>query len=260
MTGFDAELSVLIVDDEAPARAILREVLSAEKGLRILAECANGFEAVKAAGELQPHLVFLDIEMPKLNGFEVAELLDPKIAVVFVTAFDSYALRAFEVHAVDYVLKPFRADRLREALGRARERVGRKAETEAATLAQAARAEGRYLERVVVRDGTRVHLIPVEKMDYAEAQDDYVAVKSEGKKYLKQQTLVSLTASLDPARFLRVHRSFVINLERLQRIELYSKNSHAAVLADGTRIPVSREGHARLTAFLGEAGGAGPRW
>jgi len=246
------EIGVLIVDDEAPARSILRELLSAEKDVRILAECANGFEAVKAVSELHPDVLFLDIEMPKLNGFEVVELLDPKIAVVFVTAYDSYALRAFEVHAVDYVLKPFRADRLREALARARERAGGKERIDPAELARAARPPGQYLERAVVRDGSRIHLIPVGKLDYAEAQDDYVALKSEGKKYLKQQTLANLAASLDPARFLRVHRSFVINLERLQRIELYSKNSHAAVLSDGTRIPVSREGHTRLRALLGE--------
>jgi len=248
-----SETSVLIVDDEAPARAILHELLSAEKGVRILAECANGFEAVKAATDLHPDIAFLDIEMPKLDGFEVLELLDPRIAVVFVTAYDSYALRAFEVHAVDYVLKPFRAERLRDALARARERIGRKERTDPHELARTARPTGQYLKRVVVRDGAQVHLIPTAKLDYAEAQDDYVALKSEGKKYLKQQTLASLAAALDPARFLRVHRSYVINIERLKRIELYAKNSHAAVLSEGTRIPISREGHARLKAALGEA-------
>lgn len=249
-----SETSVLIVDDEAPARAILRELLSAEKGVRILAECANGFEAVKAAADLHPDIVFLDIEMPKLDGFEVLELLDARIAVVFVTAYDSYALRAFEVHAVDYVLKPFRAERLRDALARARERIGRKERIDPHELSRAARPTGQYLERVVVRDGAQVHLIATAKLDYAEAQDDYVALKSEGRKYLKQQTLASLAAALDPARFLRVHRSYVINIERLQRIELYAKNSHAAILSEGTRIPISREGHARLKAALGEAG------
>ena len=246
----DRETGVLIVDDEAPARAILRELLSAEKGLRILAECANGFEAVKAATDLDPDVVFLDIEMPKLNGFEVLELLEPKIAVVFVTAYDSYALRAFEVHAVDYVLKPFRAERLREALSRARERIGRKGRPDAAVLAQAARPPGQYLERIAVRDGTRVHLIPAAKLDYAEAQDDYVALKSEGKKHLKQQTLVSLAAALDPSDFVRVHRSFLVRLDRVRSIELYAKNSRVAILSDGTRIPISREGHDRLKALL----------
>jgi len=250
MTGSNGrEIGVLIVDDEAPARSILRELLSAEKDLRILAECANGFEAVKAATDLDPDVVFLDIEMPKLNGFEVLELLEPKIAVVFVTAYDSYALRAFEVHAVDYVLKPFRAERLREALTRARERVGQRPEP--AVLAQAARPGGEYARRIVVKDGSRIHLIPVERLDHAEAQDDYVALHSEGKTYLKTQTMGSLEAGLDPAVFVRVHRSFLVRLDRIRAIELYAKNSRVATLADGTRVPVSREGHARLKELMG---------
>ena len=241
---------VLIVDDEAPARSILREMLSALRDVRILAECANGFEAVKAASELGPDVVFLDIEMPKLDGFEVLELIDPAIAVVFVTAYDSYALKAFEVHAVDYVLKPFRPERLAAALDRARERAGKISQADPREIAAAARPAGTHLSRIVVRDGTRVHVIPAEKLDFAEAQDDYVRLKSEGKSFLKQQTIASLAATLDPERFVRVHRSYVLNLDRLARLELYSKGSYAAVLSDGSRIPVSREGHARLKALL----------
>jgi len=245
-----ADTGVLIVDDEAPARSILREMLSALPGVRILAECANGFEAVKAASELGPDVVFLDIEMPKLDGFEVLELIDPAIAVVFVTAYDSYALKAFEVHAVDYVLKPFRAERLAAALDRARERAGKVSKADPAEIAAAARPAGTHLSRIVVRDATRVHLIPAENLDVAEAQDDYVRLKSGGKSYLKQQTIASLAATLDPERFVRVHRSYVLNLDRLARLELYSRGSYAAVLTDGSRIPVSREGHARLKALL----------
>jgi two-component system LytT family response regulator len=244
-------IDVLIVDDEEPARAVLREMLSGED-VRILAECATGFEAVKAAAELKPQAVFLDIQMPKLDGFEVLELLDPGIAVVFVTAYDSYALRAFEVHAVDYVLKPFRAERLREALARARERVGQRPEP--AVLAHAARPAGEYARRVVVKDGARIHLIPVEQLDFAESQDDYVALHTEGKTYLKAQTMGGLQAGLDPAVFVRVHRSFLVRLDRIRAVEMYAKNSRVATLADGTRVPVSREGHARLEELLGEAG------
>jgi two-component system, LytTR family, response regulator len=244
-------IDVLIVDDEEPARAVLREMLAGQD-VRILGECATGFEAVKAAAELKPHVVFLDIQMPKLDGFEVLELLDPGIAVVFVTAYDSYALRAFEVHAVDYVLKPFRAERLHEALARARERVGQR--PEAGVLAHAARPDGEYARRVVVKDGARIHLIPVEQLDFAESQDDYVALHSEGKTYLKAQTMGGLQAGLDPAVFVRVHRSFLVRLDRIRAVELYAKNSRVATLADGTRVPVSREGHARLEELLGEAG------
>lgn len=245
-----ADTGILIVDDEAPARSILREMLSAQRGVRILAECSNGFEAVKAAAELGPDVVFLDIEMPKLDGFEVMELIDPRIAVVFVTAYDSYALKAFDVHAVDYVLKPFRPERLAAALERARARVGKDRATAAAEISAAARPAGTHLSRIVVKDGTRVHVIPAEKLDLAEAQDDYVRLKSEGKSYLKQQTIGGLADSLDPDRFVRVHRSYVLNIDRLARLELYSKGSYAAILSDGSRIPVSREGHARLKGLL----------
>jgi two-component system LytT family response regulator len=247
-------IGVLIVDDEEPARAVLREMLAGAPDVEILGECATGLAAVKAAAELHPQVIFLDVEMPKLDGFEVLELIDPGIAVVFVTAYDSYALRAFEVHAVDYVLKPFRAERLREALARARARVGQRPEP--AVLASAARPPGEYARRIVVKDGSRIHLIPVDRLDFARAQDDYVSLRSDGKDYLKTQTLGSLEASLDPAVFVRVHRSFLVRLDRIRAIEPYAKNSRVAILADGTRIPVSREGHARLTELLGESGGA----
>lgn len=252
MKAGDGPLRVLIVDDEEAARVILKELLAGEPGIEVIGECANGFDAVKVAAETKPDVLLLDIEMPKLDGFEVLELLDPAIGVVFVTAYDSYALRAFEVHAVDYVLKPFRPERLREALDRAGDRAeaGRK-RADPAELAAAARPPG-HVQRIVVRDGSRVHLIPTEKLDYAEAQDDYVVLKSEGKKYRKPQTLASLAFALDPDRFVRVHRSYLVNLDRLQRIELYAKNSHVAILADGTRIPLSREGHARLKSVLGD--------
>jgi two-component system LytT family response regulator len=241
-------IRVVIVDDEAPARALLREMLSAEPDVEILGEAATGLEAVKTAADLKPDAMFLDIEMPKLDGFEVLELLDPAIAVVFVTAYDSHALRAFEVHAVDYVLKPYRAERLREALSRARSRVGSR--PEAAVLAHAARKPGEHARRVVVKDGAHIHVIPVERLDYAQAQDDYVALRTEGKTLLKAQTLGSLEASLDPSVFVRVHRSYVVRLDRIRTLEPYGKNDHVAILSDGTRVPVSREGYARLRELL----------
>jgi two-component system LytT family response regulator len=241
---------VLIADDEEPARIVLREMLERLPGVRIVGEAGDGLEAVKAAAELRPDVVFLDIQMPRLDGFEVMELLDPAIAVVFVTAYDQYAVKAFEVRAVDYVLKPFREERLAEALGRARSLAGKKGQPQALALAAAARPPGQFLSRIVVKDGPHIRVIPVENLDFAEAQDDSVCLKTEGKKYRKAQTLASLSESLDPALFLRVHRSYVINLDRLQRVELYAKNSHVAILADGSRVPVSREGHARLREVL----------
>jgi two-component system LytT family response regulator len=241
---------LMIVDDEEPARLVLREMLSRVAGVEIVGESGNGLEAVRAAAELKPDCVFLDIQMPKLDGFEVMELLDPSVAVVFVTAYDSYAVKAFDVHAVDYVLKPFSEARLAEAVERARERLRTRVRPDPQAVAVASRPPGQFAARIVVRDGPNIRIIPVEKLDFAEAQDDVIVLKAEGRKYYKPQTLAGLAASLDPARFLRVHRSYVINLDRLQRVELYAKNSHVAILSDGSRIPVSREGHARLREVL----------
>ena len=252
-------MRILIVDDEEPARAVLREMLGRTPGVEIVGESANGLEALRAAAELKPDCVFLDIQMPKLDGFEVMELLDPSVAVVFVTAYDSYAVKAFDVHAVDYVLKPFSQTRLAEAVGRAHERLQTLVRPNPEAVAAASRLPGQFAARIVVRDGPNIRVIPVEKLDFAEAQDDVVALKTEGKKYVKPQTLAGLAASLDPTRFLRVHRSYVINLDRLQRVELYAKNSHVAILADGSRIPVSREGHARLREVLDSSPSPGGR-
>ena len=243
------KITTLIVDDEDLARLVLRELVQTHPEITIAAECANGFEAVKAVAEHKPDLIFLDVQMPKLSGFDVLELIGTDIAVIFVTAYDQYAMRAFEVHAVDYLLKPIGRERFEAALERAKSRIGEKLSA-AGELAAAARPPKQFLERIVVRDGTRVTLIPVRKLDYAEAQDDYVALASEGKKHLKQQTIAGLEASLDPEQFVRVHRSYVVNFEKVVRIEPYGKDSRLAILADGTRLPVSKAGYARLKTLL----------
>ena len=246
-----SKIRAVIVDDEDLARRILREYLGAEEDIEIVAECADGFAAVKAMAEHKPDLLFLDVQMPKLDGFEVLELTDREVAVVFVTAFDQYAMKAFDAAAVDYLLKPFAADRLRKALERVRRRLGEKKTTPPpAELKAAARPPGQYLDRIVVKDGSRVHVIPVHKLDYAEAQDDYVSLHSEKKNYLKQQTISSLEAALDPMRFVRVHRSFIVNLERIAKIEPYTKDARLAMLTDGSQVPVSRPGYARLKELL----------
>ena len=248
------KLRAIIVDDEELARQILREYLDRAGDVEVVAECANGFEAVKAAGEHRPDLLFLDIQMPKLDGFEVLELIDPPVAVIFVTAYDQYALKAFDAAAVDYLLKPFSTERLGKALERARALLSdpQPRSLQASDLAAAARPPGQALERVVVKDGTKVHIIPIAKLDYVEAQDDYIALHSEKKQYLKQQTISSIEAQLDPARFARVHRSYILNLERIARIEPYTKDSRVAVLQDGAQLPVSRSGYARLKELLGD--------
>lgn len=241
----------LIVDDEELARHIIREFLQPHTEIEIAAECANGFEAVKAFAEHQPDLIFLDVQMPKLTGFDVLELIGEEVSVIFVTAYDQHAMRAFDVHAVDYLLKPIGRERFEAALARAKERLGERMPA-AQELAAAARPPQQFLERVVVKDGTRVTLIPIVKLDYVEAQDDYVALASQGKKHLKQQTIASLEAWLDPKCFVRIHRSYIVNLERVVRIEPYGKDSRLAILSDGARLPVSRTGYARLQSLLDE--------
>jgi two-component system, LytTR family, response regulator len=244
-------IGAVIVDDEDLARHLLREYLESIADVDVLAECGNGFEAVKAISEHKPDLVFLDVQMPKLDGFEVLELIDREVAVIFVTAYDQYAMRAFDAHAVDYLLKPFGLDRFKKALERARQRLGEKMPP-AAELSAAARPPQHYLQRIVVKDGSRVHIIPADRLDYAEAQDDYVALHSQGKSYLKQQTISSLESALDPTQFIRIHRSYIVNLERVAKIEPYSKDSRVAVLTDGTQLAVSRAGYDRLKALLDE--------
>ena len=244
-------LRAIIVDDEELARSVVRELLRPHLEIQVVAECVNGFEAVKAVSEYKPDLLFLDVQMPKLTGFDVLELIGTEMAVIFVTAYDEFAMKAFEVHAVDYLLKPVGKERLEAALEQAKARLGEKMPAPA-ELSAAARAPGQYAERLVVKDGTKVTLIPLAKLDYAEAQDDYVALASEGKKHLKQQTIASLEASLDPKQFVRIHRSYVVNLERVARIEPYGKDSRLAILSTGARLPVSRTGYARLKALLDE--------
>ncbi len=235
-------MRVLIVDDEELGRMMVREFLRPHPDIDILAECANGYEAVKAITEMQPDLVFLDIQMPKLNGFEVVELAGAKTHYIFCTAFDQYALKAFEIHALDYLLKPYTAERFNQALNHARASLG-----QSQALPSQLRPSGEGpLNRILIRDGSKVHVIASEKVDFIEAQDDYVQVHSEGKSYLKNQRLSELESQLDPHLFLRIHRSYLLNLSRLARIEQVAKDSHNAILLDGSRLPISRSGYQKL--------------
>jgi two-component system LytT family response regulator len=244
-------MRIAIVDDEELARQVLREYLAALPDVEVVAECANGFEAVKTVSELRPDLLLLDVQMPKLSGFEVLELVGKEVAVVFTTAYDQYALRAFEVHAVDYLLKPFSPERLAEALSRARDRLRRGERWPPAEVATTARPPAGHATRVLVRDGSRVHVIPIHKIDYVQAQDDYVAFRSDGKDYLKEQTLAEVAATLDPSKFVRIHRSYILALDRLARVELDERENRVAVLTTGQKLPVSRAGYTRLSKAIG---------
>jgi two-component system LytT family response regulator len=241
-------IRAVIVDDELPARELLREFLAADEDCEVVAECANGFEAVKAVAQYDPDLLLLDIQMPKLDGFEVLELLDRSPIVVFVTAHDEHALRAFEVHALDYLLKPLSQERFQQVM----ERVKRAAANDrqpVASLATSLRAKP--LQRVVVRgeDGA-IQVVAVSRLDYIEAADDAILLATSGVKLRKQQPISEIAAQLDPDRFVRIHRAYVVNLERIEKIELYAKDSRVAILRDGTRLQVSRSGYQRLKELL----------
>ena len=243
-------LRIAIVDDEELARRVVREHLAGLDGVEVIAECANGFEAVKAVADLAPDLLLLDVQMPKLNGFEVLELVGRDVAVIFTTAHDEYAIKAFEVHAVDYLLKPFSADRLADAVVRARARLARREPSPAIAMSTATKTAAGAASRVLIRDGARVTVLAIDRIDFVQAQDDYVAYASGGHRHLKEQTMAEAEATLDPARFVRVHRSYLINLDRLTRVELDERENRVALLSTGDRIPVSRSGHQRLTERL----------
>jgi two-component system LytT family response regulator len=250
MSERTGRIRVVVVDDEELARGILREWLAHHADVEIVAECGNGFEAVKAATELKPDLLMLDIQMPKLDGFDVLELVGGDIPVIFATAYDSYAVRAFEVHAVDYLLKPFSAERLSDALDRARGRIRSMEPPPVKELLAAARPDRTPLRRILIRERAEVHVIPIERIDYFESQDDYVAVHSGGRSYLKEQPLGDLEAQLDRAVFVRIHRRYILNLARLAKIDTGVTESRVAILRDGTQLPISRTGYTRLRELL----------
>ncbi|PRC95035.1 LytR/AlgR family response regulator transcription factor [Solimicrobium silvestre] len=233
-------MNILIVDDELLARRLTREYLSKHTDMQIIGECENGLEAVQAISELAPDLIFLDIQMPKMSGLEVLEVTGRQSGVIFTTAFDEYALKAFDLHAVDYLLKPFSQQRFDAALNQARQLIGQKSANLINLITKS------QLDRIVIRDRGQLHFISVSKIDYIEAQDDYIMIHSEGKSILKTQPLSDIEAQLDAKQFVRIHRSYLINIVNLNRIERINKDSLSAVLNNGTQIPISRAGYERI--------------
>ncbi len=239
-------LKILIVDDEELARRLTREYLRSHRDIEIIGECEDGMDAVTFISEHNPDLIFLDIQMPKLSGLEVLELTGRTSGVIFTTAYDQYALKAFDLHAVDYLLKPFSQHRFDEALDKARKILGQPFPH----LKELLENPVVKLERIVVRDRGQVHVIAVNAVDYIEAQDDYIQIHYGGKSVLKTQSLSELEAQLDNAKFVRIHRTYLIQLHALKAIERAGKDNHVAVLHDGTQLPISRSGHERLKGFL----------
>ena len=242
-------LRLVIVDDEPPARDLLAQYLEERSDVEVVAACANGFEAVKAVEELKPDIVLLDIQMPKLDGFEVLELLDHRPQVIFTTAYDEYGPQAFEVEAVDYLLKPIAPERLGQALDRARARIDAGESQPLDRISRDLMTDDTKRRRVLVREGARVHVLQSGDIDYVEAQDDYVVLCCGGKTFRKKQTLTDLESRLGD-EFVRIHRSYLLNVDRLHRIEPYARDSRVAFLTDGKRLPVSRAGYDRLRRLL----------
>lgn len=243
----------LLIDDEPLARMVVQEYLLDFPQVEVLQECGDGFEGLKAIQQHKPDLVFLDVQMPKINGFEMLELVDDAPAIIFTTAFDEYAIKAFEAHAVDYLLKPFSKERFAKAiekyLGQASNTSVAPKQTE--NLLETASHSPQQHERIVVKTGTKVKIIPVADVQYLQADDDYVSVFTQEGSFLKNKTMSFFEQTLDPRHFVRVHRSYILSVQEITRIDPYEKDSHLAILKSGAKIPVSKTGYAKLKQVLG---------
>lgn len=242
----------VIIDDETPARNIIKKYLEKIPGVEILAECSNGFEGVKTINELKPDLIFLDIQMPKISGFEMLELLDENPVIIFTTAFDEYAVKAFEVNAADYLLKPFSFERFSEAVEKSWNLFKDKSNQKHVInkLIKHHDENTEYLERVVIKTGPKIEIIPIDTIFWVEAQDDYVMVHSEAGKYLKQKTMKFFEKHLAPGDFIRIHRSHIVRISYLKQIEPYTKMSYQAILTNGISLPLSKTGYQKIKKYI----------
>jgi two-component system LytT family response regulator len=244
---------VLIIDDEPLARMVVQEYLQPfNNELQVMQECGDGFEGIKAIMQHQPHLIFLDVQMPKINGFEMLELVEQAPQVIFTTAFDEYAIKAFETHAVDYLLKPFSRERFNKAIDKYLSQSATKPVTKPneALLETAAQSPAQH-ERIVVKTGTKVKIIPVQDIEYLAADDDYVSIYTAEGSFLKNKTMSFFEQTLDARHFARVHRSYIVSVAQITRIDPFEKDAHVAILKSGTRIPVSKAGYVKLKQVLG---------
>ena len=242
------KIQAAIIDDEKLARDIIKTYLKKRDDIELMAECSNGFEGIKTVNTEKPDIIFLDIQMPKLNGFEMLELLEHSPKIIFTTAFDQYALKAFEVNAVDYLLKPFSEERFNEALGKAIQQTGQKGELpeEIKKLRSQLEDDIEFIDRVIVKNNQKIIIIPIEKVNYIEAQDDYVMIHSSEGKFLKQKTMKYFENHLDPKDYIRIHRSFIVRIDQIKEVELFEKDSYRVALKDDTKLSVSRSGYTRL--------------
>lgn len=245
-------IKTILIDDEPLARDLVKEYLKSYHDIEIIQECNDGFEGVKAIMQHQPDLIFLDIQMPKINGFEMLELIDPLPDVIFTTAFDEFAIKAFETHAIDYLLKPFSKERFDKAIQKwMSHHLQNKTFSVTQKLIDNPAKLPEEQNRVVVKYGHHIRIIPADDIYYIEAFDDYVKIFTKEDCFLKKKTMTYFEQTLHPSDFLRIHRSFIVQLQHITRIEPYEKNQHVALLKNGKKIPLSRNGYIRLKELLG---------
>jgi two-component system, LytTR family, response regulator len=246
-------IKAIIIDDEPLARDLIKEYLNTYPFITVVQECGDGFEGVKAIAEFQPELIFLDVQMPKINGFEMLELLTTPPAVIFTTAFDEYAIKAFEAHAIDYLLKPYSKERFDKAIQKWKQQhnpaVPNKElkELEEETIAISPEQQS----RVVVKTGNNIRIIPMHEIEYLQADDDYVKIHTKDGSFLKKKTISYFEKVMDASQFVRVHRSYIVQVQQVTRIEPYEKDGHIAILKSGEKIPISKTGYPKLKAILG---------
>ena len=246
------KIKALIIDDEPLARSLLRKMLSDDERIEVVGECRNGFEGALVIQELKPDLVFLDIQMPKINGFEMLELLSEPPMIVFSTAYEQYAIKAFESNAVDYLLKPYPAERVKVAIDKEIAKNGslHQSRQEIESLIHTHDTEMGLLNRVVVKSGKKIQVIPVDSIDYIESQDDFVMIYCAEGHFLKQKTMKFFEEHLEPAKFIRVHRSYMVNVTQIAELQQYGKDSWIVVTRRGAKLKVSKSGYALLKELL----------
>jgi two-component system LytT family response regulator len=242
-------IRTVIIEDEAPAREILKHYLKDHPEIEIIDECADGFSGLKTISAMKPDLVFLDIQMPRLTGFELIEVMTERPVIIFTTAYDQFAIKAFEMNAIDYLLKPFPKERLKSAINKAVEKISKAKEencTAPQELLEKLPKPTSQLNRIVVRKGNAINLITIDQVKYIEAQDDYVMIHHSAGKALKQQSMKYYEENLQGNEFVRVHRSYIVKVTEIKRIEPYGKDNHVAILNSGEKLPVSRSGYKHL--------------
>jgi two-component system, LytTR family, response regulator len=246
----EPKIRTLIIEDEELARNLLRTYLSDYPELEILGECENGFEGVKSINELKPDLIFLDIQMPKITGFEMLELIDHHPEIIFTTAYDQYALKAFEYNAADYLLKPFSKERLQGALEKVKDKLAKQTDHEDIVEKINNFPREEFLDRIVVKDRHKIHIIPTDQIRYIESLDDYVLIYTHDGRFMKQKTMHYFESALDPHNFSRIHRSYIVRVDQIAQLQQYEKESYIAILHDKTKLKVSKSGYKNLKEML----------